>query len=148
MYAGYDGNLKADPPPQGLRFGAFELTYPEHIPRRLFDPLRHLRGKDKVADRNVEMWDDGSVHVMGQGSPLVTDQEFIEFERAQAKEAEAQDAAGEGHPDARICYALRVDFLVALTFELALWKLSTREVQSYLRLSSLNLEFMCSMTII
>ncbi len=87
-----------------------------------------MRDKDKVADRNVEMWDDGSVHEMGQGAPLVSDQESIDYEILRGAEAEAQDAAGEGHPDARVCYALRVDFLVALTFELGLWGWSTREV--------------------
>ena len=74
------------------------------------------------------MWPDRSVHEMAPGAPLVTDPEHIAFEQARAAEAEAQDAAGEGSAEARVCFALRVDFLVALTFELNLWNWSTREV--------------------
>ena len=110
------------------RFGAFSLVYPEHIPRTLFDPLRIFKDKNKLADRNYEMWTDGTVHERAPGAPLVTDPEIIAFEQARAAEAEAQDAAGEGRAEARFGCALRVDFLVALTFELNLWKLSTREV--------------------
>ena len=114
------------------RFGAFSLTYPEHIPRALFDPLHIFKDKNKLADRNYEMWPDGSVHEMAPGAPLVTDPELIAFEQARAAEAEAQDAAGEGSAEARVCFALRVDFLVALTFELNLWNWSTREVRKYI----------------
>ena len=110
------------------RFGAFSLTYPEHISRALFDPLRIFKDKNRLADRNYEMWTDGTVHEMVRGSPLVTDPELIAFERARAAEAEAQDAAGEGSAEARVSCALRIDFLVALTFELNLWHWSTREV--------------------
>ena len=110
------------------RFGAFSLAYPEHIPRALFDPLRIFKDKNKLADRNYEMWTDGTVHEMAPGAPLVTDPELIAFERARAAEAEAQDAAGEGSAEARFSCALRVDFLVALTFELNLWHWTTREV--------------------
>ena len=67
-------------------------------------------------------------HEMVPGAPLVTNPEHIAFERERAAEAEAQDAAGEGTAEARFGYALRADFLVALTFELNLWKWSTREV--------------------
>ena len=76
------------------------------------------------------MWTDGTVHEMAPGAPLVTDPELIAFERARAAEAEAQDAAGEGSAEARFSCALRVDFLVALTFELNLWHWTTREVCS------------------
>ena len=110
------------------RFGVFSLEYPEHIPRALFDPLRIFKDKNKLADRNYEMWTDGTVHEMAPGAPLVTDPELIAFERARAAEAEAQDAAGEGSAEARFSCALRVDFLVALTFELNLWHWTTREV--------------------
>ena len=75
------------------------------------------------------MWTDGSVHEMAPGAPLVTDPELIAFERARAAEAEAQDAAGEGSAEARFCCALRIDFLVALTFELNLWHWPTRDVR-------------------
>ena len=111
------------------RFEAFSLTYPEHIPRALFDPLRIFKDKNRLADRNYVMWTDGAVHEMVRGSPLVADPEFIAFERARAAEAEAQDAAGEGSAEARFCCALRIDFLVALTFELNLWHWPTRDVR-------------------
>ena len=61
------------------RFGAFSLAYPEHIPRALFDPLRIFKDKNKLADRNYEMWTDGTVHEMAPGAPLVTDPELIAF---------------------------------------------------------------------
>ena len=122
---------QAPSPPSGSRFGAFSLSYPKHIPRSIFDPLRIFKNKDKLADRNYEMWTKEGVdefHEMIPGVPLVTDPELIAFERERAAEAQAQDAAGEGSADARFGCALRVDFLVALTFELNLWKWSTREV--------------------
>jgi len=75
------------------------------------------------------MWTDGSVHEMVPGAPLVTDPDVIAFERARAAEAEALDVAGEGSAEARFSCALRVDFLVALTFELNLWHWTTREVR-------------------
>jgi len=83
---------------------------------------------NRLAERNFDLWTDGTVHEMAPGAPLVTDPELIAFERACAAEAEAQDAAGEGSAEARASCALRVDFLVALTFELNLWKWSTRKV--------------------
>lgn len=74
------------------------------------------------------MWEDGSVHEMVRGAPLVTDPTLVDFERAHAVKTEAQDAAGEGSAEARFGYALRVDFLIALTFALDLWNWTTREV--------------------
>jgi len=129
--------------PSDESFEAFSLTYPEHIPRAIFDPLRIFKDMNRLADRNYEMWTDGTVHEMVRGSPLVTDPELIAFERARAAEAEAQDAAGEGSAEARVSCALRVDFLVALTFELNLWHWSTREVVAYLVKPSTEFEGRC-----
>ena len=93
------------------RFEAFSLTYPEHISRALFDPLRIFKDKNKLADSNYEMWTDGTVHEMTtNGAPLVTDPVLVAFEQARAAKAEAQDAAGEGSVKARFCCALRIDF--------------------------------------
>ncbi len=114
--------------PSDLRFGVLSLSYPEHIPRTLFDPLRIFKDKDRLAKNNFEMWTDGTIHEMAPGSPLVTDPEVVAYERERAAEAEAQDAAEEDNADARFSCALRVDFLVALTFELHLWNWSTRDV--------------------
>ena len=45
---------QAPSPPSGSRFGAFSLSYPEHIPRATFDPLLIFKSKDKLADRNYK----------------------------------------------------------------------------------------------
>jgi len=82
------------------------------------------------------VWSDGTVVDMGTGQ-RVTDEEAIAFERARAIEAEAEDAAlGDGLSERRVRCALRIDFLVALTFALDLWEWTTREVVVFLAKAS------------
>jgi hypothetical protein len=74
------------------------------------------------------------VHVLGAPSnEFLDDPKVLAEEQAHAAWAEAEDAAwGEGLPDMRIGCALRIDFLVALTFALRLWKWKTKEVVIFL----------------
>ncbi len=52
----------------------------------------------------------------------MTDPAVVEMELAFAKVAQQEDEAwGEGLSDRRFACALRIDFLIALTFELDLW---------------------------
>jgi hypothetical protein len=111
------------------------LAYPEHIDRATFAELKKFASKSLKAACNYELWSDGSVHEMGSGKE-VTASEIVAQERAHAEVAEAEDAAGAGHPDKRIEYALRVDFLVAMTMELDLWDWTTLEVVIFLAKAS------------
>jgi len=64
---------------------------------------------------------------------FLDDIKILAEEQAHAARAEAEDAAwGEGLADMRIGCALRIDFLVALTFVLNLWKWKTKEVVIFL----------------
>ena len=64
---------------------------------------------------------------------FLDDPKVLAEEQAHAARAEAEDdALGEGLADMRIGCALRIDFLVALTFSLNLWKWKTKEVVIYL----------------
>ena len=69
---------------------------------------------------------------MGTGA-TVTDPAVVEMELAFAKVAQQEDEAwGEGLSDRRFACALRIDFLIALTFELDLWGWTTLEVVIFL----------------
>lgn len=116
------------------RFSVTSLAYPEHIDRSTFAELRKFASKSLKAVCNYEFWSDGSLHEMGteNSNQVIGAPEVIAQELAHAEVALAEDAAGAGHPDKRIDYALRIDFLVALTFELDLWDWTTREVAIFL----------------
>jgi len=82
--------------------------------------------------RNYEVWSDSTVHVVGTGA-RVTDPDVVAFELARAQEAQQEDEAwGEGLADRRFACALRIDFLIALTFVLDLWSRTTLEVVIFL----------------
>jgi len=70
------------------------------------------------------------VHELGAPSDeFLDDAEVLEQEKAHAAKAELEDASwGDGLSDMRIGCALRIDFLVALTFELNLWGWPTAQV--------------------
>ena len=117
---------------QGTRFGATSLVYPEHIDPRIFDDFLKFKSKTVKAERNYEVWSDNTVHEMGTGA-TVTDPAVVEMELAFAKVAQQEDEAwGEGLSDRRFACALRIDFLIALTFELDLWGWTTLEVVIFL----------------
>ena len=118
------------------RFGAKSLVYPEHIDKSIFDHLLKFKSKTVKAHNNYEVWSDNTVHVVGTGA-LVTDPAVVDMELAFAKAAQQEDEAwGEGLADMRIGCALRIDFLVALTFVLDLWSWTTLEVVIFLVKSS------------
>ena len=118
------------------RFGAKSLVYPEHIDKSIFDHLLKFKSKTVKAHNNYEVWSDNTVHVVGTGV-LVTDPAVVSFELARAQEAQAEDEAwGDGLSDRRIGCALRIDFLIALTFVLDLWSWTTLEVVIFLVKSS------------
>jgi len=73
------------------------------------------------------------VHVLdAPPTEFLNDPKVLAEEQAHAARAEAEDAKfGEGLADMRFGCALRIDFLVALTIELDLWKWKTKEVVMY-----------------
>ena len=121
------------------RFGAATLFYPEHIPRSDFADYEKYASKNITAKANYELWktkDGDKLHVLGAPSnEFLDDPKVLVEEQALAAKAEAEDDAWgskEALADMRIGCALRVDFLVALTFALKLWKWKTKEVVIYL----------------
>ncbi len=131
------------------RFGAATLFYPEHIPRSDFADYEKYASKNITAKANYELWktkDGDKVHVLGAPSnEFLDDPKALAEELEHAAKAEAEDEAwktkegikdarwktANAHADMRIGCALRVDFLVALTFVLDLWKWKTQEVVMY-----------------
>ncbi len=121
------------------RFGAATLFYPEHIPRSDFADYEKYASKNITAKANYELWktkDGDKLHVLGAPSnEFLNDPKVLAEEQALATKAEAEDdtwGSKEALADMRIGCALRVDFLVALTFALKLWKWKTKEVVIYL----------------
>lgn len=113
---------------QGARFGANSLVYPDHIDKSIFDDLLKYKSKTIKAERNYEVWSDKTVHVVGTGAH-VTDPAIVAFELARGQEAQREDEAwGVGLAERRFACALRIDFLVALTFVLDLWSWTTLDV--------------------
>ena len=113
------------------RFSNEKLIFPLSIDSSIFAEFMPYSAKNITANHNYEMWSDDTVHVVGT-KELVEDPDLISFERECAQKAMDEDAAGAGFPDKRIEYAIRIDFLVALTFVLNLWDWSTLEVVTYL----------------
>ena len=77
------------------------------------------------------MWNDDTIHEVGTGL-LIIDPILIQYEIQQATKAIVKDVDGAGLPAARIKYAIRIDFLIAMTFSLNLWKWMTWEVVTFL----------------
>ena len=130
---------RAPAPPADLRFAHDKLIFPTTIPDSALEPFLRFRGKATTARANYELWGDGSVRDMGTGA-AVSDPAVVAHETRCAQVARAQDAAwGLGLPDRRFSGALRVDFLVALTFKLDLWDWPTRDVVVFLAKASTEL---------
>ena len=137
---------RAEPPPEGGRFGAREIRYLEHLPRSLFTPFLRYKSKLIKAKCNFTMYSNNNIYDMCTNQ-VVTDPALNAFELQCAKAAVAEDAAaGAGQPcsndcsgctycgfaDQRFGNAIRVDFLVALCIVLNLWDWSTFEVVVFL----------------
>jgi len=98
--------------------------------------LKKFANKAIKAKCNYELWDTaGGVRVHELGAPsdvFVDDAEVLEQEKKYAATAELEDASwGDDLSDMRIGCALRIDFLIALTFELNLWEWPTSDVVLY-----------------
>ena len=123
LYRNYQNNKS--------RFSTITIDYPTTIDPTLFVPFHKYMNKDRKAYRNYEMWNDDTIHEVGTGL-LITDPILIQYEKQQATKAIAKDAGGAGLPAARIKYAIRIDFLIAMTFSLNLWEWMTWEVVTFL----------------
>jgi hypothetical protein len=125
-------------------FGDARVEAVKHIPLDTFDELVPYAVLKKPAMRDFKYWggaknkDTGAEEPWRNGTTdaAVTDRSIIEAEEVHRSAAKAEDASRslgkEAHGILLHSFALRVDFIVALTFALNLWKWKTWEVVQFL----------------
>ena len=113
--------------------GVTNLTPPAWIDAAAFAPLQPMASGSVFAACDVKYWG-GAAQPWRQGTTdaAIEDENMIAREEVRKAEAEAEDAAaGWGGEKLRRC-GVRVDWLLALTFELNLWAWPTWKVVSNL----------------
>ena len=108
------------------------LRPPTHIDPAIFASVAQCKGKATQALRGTQYWDDSTNPDGGTlrdaDGTLLTDPTVIDEEKGLKATAEAEDAAAEESAGSLRGRGVRIDFLLALTFELDLWEWETKEV--------------------